>query len=116
LRSLRAIIKLAAITPIDTTSTIRVATAFTLGFRPRRAREKITSGMVVAPGPDKKADSTTSSSESVKVSSQADSSDCPIIGNVTSANTCHGRAPRSMAASSSCGLRSLSRACTTTVA
>ena len=93
-----------------------VATALTLGFRPRRAREKITSGIVVAPGPDRNADSTTSSSESVKVSSQADISACPIIGSVTSQNTCHGRAPRSIAASSSCGLSVCRRACTTTVA
>ena len=61
-----------------------VATALTLGFSPRRAREKITSGIVVAPGPERNADSTTSSSESVNVSSQADSSACAIIGSVTS--------------------------------
>ena len=41
-------------TPIDTSSTISVAIAFTLGFRPRRAREKMTNGIVVAPGPDRK--------------------------------------------------------------
>ena len=95
---------------------ITVATAFTLGLSPRRAREKITSGIVVAPGPDRKADSTTSSSDSVKVSSQADISDCRIIGSVTSRKTWPGRAPRSIAASSSWGLRSCRRACTTTVA
>ena len=104
------------ITPMATASTISVATAFTLGFRPSRAREKITSGMVVAPGPDRKADSTTSSSEMVKVSSQADARLWAIIGSVTRVNTCQGRAPRSIAASSSCGFRSCRRACTTTVA
>ena len=93
-----------------------VATALTLGLRPRRAREKITSGIVVAPGPERNADSTTSSSESVKVSRNADSSAWPIIGSVTSQNTCHGRAPRSSAASSSCGLSVCRRARTTTVA
>ncbi len=105
-RSCRAISQLATITPIETTSTISVATALTLGLRPSRAREKMTSGIVVAPGPDRKADSTTSSSDSVKVSSQADSSACAIIGRVTRWKTSHGRAPRSIAASSSCALRS----------
>jgi hypothetical protein len=52
-----------AMTPMATMATMIVATALTLGFRPSRAREKITSGMVVAPGPDRKADSTTSSSD-----------------------------------------------------
>ena len=93
-----------------------VATALTLGFRPSRAREKITSGIVVAPGPERKAESTTSSSERVKVSSKAESRACEIIGRVTSQNTCQGRAPRSIAASSSCGLSVCRRACTTTVA
>ncbi len=95
---------------------ITVATALTLGSSPRRAREKITSGMVVAPGPLRKAETTTSSSDRLNVSSQADSSDCAIMGSVTSVNTCHGRAPRSMAASSSCGLSVCRRALTTTVA
>ena len=38
-----------------------------VGSRPRRAREKITIGIVDEPGPDRKADSTTSSSDTVKV-------------------------------------------------
>ena len=57
------------------------ATALTVGLRPSRAREKITSGMVVDPGPDKNAASTTSSREIVKVSSQADIEEvaqCPL--------------------------------------
>ena len=49
----------------------RVATAFTLGSNPKRAREKMTRGIVVEPGPDKKAASTTSSSDKVKVSNPA---------------------------------------------
>ena len=57
-----------------------------------------------------KAASTTSSSEMVNVSSQAENSACVIIGKVTRRNTWLGRAPRSMAASSSCGLRSCRRA------
>ena len=95
---------------------IRVATAFTLGSRPRRAREKITIGRGVAPGPLRKAVTTTSSSERLKVSSQADSSACAIMGSTTSEKTCHGRAPRSIAASSREGFSVFSRACTTTVA
>jgi hypothetical protein len=55
---------------------------------PCRARagapgEKITSGIVVEPGPERNADSTTSSSDSVNVNSQADISACEIIGSVT---------------------------------
>src|SRR4029079_1967985 len=73
-RSLRASKKLATTTPTATTAMMIVATALTLGFRPSRAREKMTSGIVVAPGPERNADSTTSSSESVKVSRNADSS------------------------------------------
>ena len=76
----------------------------------------MTSGIVVAPGPLRNAETTTSSSDRLNVSSQAEISDCVIIGKVTSVNTCHGRAPRSIAASSSCGFRSCRRACTTTEA
>ena len=50
---------LATTVPIATIVMMTVAIALTLGFRPRRAREKITSGMVVEPGPDRKAASTT---------------------------------------------------------
>ena len=93
-----------------------VATALTEGLSPSRARLKMVIGKVVEPGPDKKADSTTSSSDSVKVSNQADSNACEISGKVIRKNTCHGLAPRSSAASSNCGFISCKREATTTVA
>jgi hypothetical protein len=43
-------------------------------------------GMVVEPGPDKNADKTTSSRDSVKVSSQAEAMACEINGSVTRKN------------------------------
>jgi len=66
---------------------ITVATALMLGLMPRRALEKITKGMVVEPGPDRNADSTTSSSDSVKVSSQADTKACEIKGKMMRVKT-----------------------------
>eukprot|EP01032_Pedospumella_encystans_P026080 gene26080-29460_t len=63
---------LEAITATVTTRMVMAATALTRGSRPRRAREKITSGMVVEPGPDRKADSTTSSSDRVAVKQAAE--------------------------------------------
>ena len=72
LRSERESQMLASTTPTLTTATVKVATVLTLGLRPRRARLKMVMGMVVDPGPDRKADSTTSSSDRVKVSNQAE--------------------------------------------
>ena len=95
---------------------VSAATAFTRGSRPRRAREKITIGMVDEPGPDRKADSTTSSSDKVNVSSHAEPSACLMFGSVTRKNTWYGLQPRSMAASSSDLLISCKRDCTTTAA
>src|SRR5476649_1393371 len=115
-RSARAMYRLDAITPIDTTKIVSAATAFTRGSRPSRAREKITIGIVDEPGPDKKADSTTSSSDSVNVSSHADASACVMFGSVTRKNTWRGLQPKSIAASSSDLLISCKRDCTTTVA
>ena len=48
----------------------------TLGLSPSRARLKIVMGMVVEPGPFKKAEITTSSKDSVKVSNHADAIAC----------------------------------------
>ena len=107
---------LASTTPTLTTATVKVATVLTLGLRPSRARLKMVIGMVVDPGPDRKADSTTSSSDKVNVKSQAEPMACEISGSVTRKKTCHGWQPRSCAAYSSCGLISCRRDCTTTVA
>jgi len=63
-----------AITATETTPMITVAAALMAGLTPSRAREKMTSGMVVAPGPDRKAERTTSSSDRVKVSRKAETS------------------------------------------
>ena len=107
---------LAPTTPALTSAMMTVAIALTSGFRPSRARENTTSGKVVDPGPDKKADRITSSSDTVKVSSQADRIDWPINGNVINANTLDGVQPKSMAASSSERLSSVRRAWIVTVA
>ncbi len=81
--SWRASHRLPIATPNPTTATVTVATTLTEGFKPSRARENSTSGRVVVPGPDKKAEVTTSSNEIVNVNSQADTSACPICGKVT---------------------------------
>ena len=49
-----------------------VAMALMVGFSPSLARDIISTGKVVEPGPERKAVETTSSIEMVKVSSQAD--------------------------------------------
>ena len=59
------------------------ATALTVGYKPNFAREKITIGKVVEPGQEKKAESTTSSSEIVNVNNHAEIKDWEIIGKVT---------------------------------
>jgi hypothetical protein len=89
-----------------------VASAFISGFKPRRTRENTTSGSVVEPGPDRNADSTRSSIDSVNDSSQPATSACEISGSVMKKNTRNGVAPRSSAASSSDGCRSRTRDCT----
>ncbi|MNG29038.1 hypothetical protein D3C84_1143970 [compost metagenome] len=70
------------------------------GFTPRRTAEKISIGKVVAPGPETKLASTRSSSDRAKDIIAPAASDGAIIGMVINRNTFHGRAPRSMAASS----------------
>ena len=73
-----------------TAAIVTAATALTSGFNPSRAREKITMGNVVEPGPDKNIDNTTSSSDKVNVSNHADNKDCVISGSVIKPNTCSG--------------------------
>jgi hypothetical protein len=63
---------LARSTPTLTTATVSVATAFTLGLKPKRARLKMVMGKVVDPGPDKNAESTTSTRDSVNVNNHAE--------------------------------------------
>ena len=74
-------------TAIVTKVIVAVATALIVGFKPSRAREKITIGKVEYPGPDKKDDKTTSSNESVKVNKNAETSEGINKGRVTSLNT-----------------------------
>src|SRR5690554_3795376 len=84
----------------DTTSRIRLATALISGFTPRRTAEKISIGKVVEPGPETKLASTKSSSDRAKAIMKPAASEGTIIGTVIRKNTCQGRAPRSIAASS----------------
>ncbi len=92
-----------------------VASALMSGLTPRRTFENTTIGSVLEPGPATKLAITRSSRESVKASSQPDSSAGKMIGSVTRKNTFAGRAPRSCAASSSDSSNCARRDCTTTV-
>ncbi|CAE6864779.1 hypothetical protein R70006_08281 [Paraburkholderia domus] len=67
---------------------------------------------MVEPGPDRNAESTRSSNDSVNDSSQPDIKACEISGSVIRKNTLKGVAPRSSAASSSDLLSSFTRDCT----
>ena len=87
-----------------------VASALMSGLTPSRTLENTTIGNVLEPGPATKLVITRSSSDSVKASSQPDSSAGRMIGSVITKNTLAGRAPRSWAASSS--ESSISRAAT----
>jgi putrescine transport system permease protein len=77
--------------------------------------EKITIGSVLEPGPVTKLVITRSSQDSVKASSQPAAMAGTMIGIVIRKNTFAGRAPRSMAASSSDSSSVASRDCTITV-
>src|SRR5262245_41234257 len=72
-------------------------------------------GSVVAPGPVVKLASTRSSSDSVKASTQPDTSAGAISGKVTVRNVRSGGQPRFIAASSRLVSKVKSRDCTTTV-
>ncbi|MNG25282.1 hypothetical protein D3C84_1101120 [compost metagenome] len=99
---------------MDTASRIRLATALISGFTPRRTAENTSIGRVVDPGPDTKLASTRSSSDRANDIMPPAASDGAIIGMVIRKNTFHGRAPRSMAASSMDRSSSRKRAETTT--
>ncbi|MNG32167.1 hypothetical protein D3C84_1181110 [compost metagenome] len=81
---------------------------------PRRTAENTSIGRVVEPGPDTKLASTRSSSDRANDIMPPAASDGAIIGMVIRKNTFHGRAPRSMAASSMDRSSSRKRAETTT--
>ena len=85
------------------------------GLTPRRTLEKITIGSVLEPGPATKLVMTRSSSDSVNASSQPESSAGKMIGSVMRKKTLCGRAPRSIAASSSESSICDRRDCTTIV-
>ena len=85
------------------------------GLTPSRTLEKITIGSVLEPGPATKLVITRSSSDSVNASSQPEISAGAMIGSVITKNTLAGRAPRSIAASSSESSSCDSRDCTMTV-
>ena len=86
-----------------------VASAFISGFSPSRTRENTTSGNVVDPGPERNAENTRSSIDSVNDKSHPATSACEISGSVIEKNTRNGVAPRSSAASSSDGFNSRTR-------
>src|SRR4249919_1543169 len=77
-----------------------VASALIFGLSPRRTDENTFIGKVVDEGPLAKLATTRSSIDSVKASSQPETSAGMMIGNVIWKNTCTRLAPRSIAASS----------------
>src|ERR1700736_4243847 len=101
--------------PDATMSTMMVARALTSGLTPSRTLEKMTMGSVLEPGPATNCEITRSSHDRVKASNQPDTSAGTINGSVILKKTFAGRAPRSMAASSSDSSKPTSRDCTTTV-
>src|SRR4030088_1870330 len=101
--------------PDATMSTMMVASALTSGLTPSRTLEKMTMGNVLEPGPATNCEITTSSQDKVKASSQPETSAGTMSGSVIRKNTFAGRAPRSMAASSSDSSKPTRRDCTTTV-
>src|SRR3546814_853491 len=107
--SLRSCRRLTTMTQRPTARMNNVARALTSGFRPSRTRENTSMGSVVEPGPDRNEASTTSSSDKVNDSSQAETSAGAISGSVMRKNTVSGVAPRSSAASSSERSRSRDR-------
>src|SRR5450830_450152 len=98
----------------DTANRIRLATALISGLTPRRTAENTSIGKVVEPGPETKLASTRSSRDSAKDIIPPAANDGAIIGMVIRKNTFHGRAPKSIAASSIDRSSSRKRADTTT--
>src|ERR1700760_1488238 len=80
---------------------VSVARTLISGLTPRRTLENTTMGKVLVPGPEVKLEITRSSHDNVKASSQPERMAGKMIGRVMTKNTLTGRAPRSIAASSS---------------
>src|SRR6202453_3845320 len=111
----RAIQKLTPRIISVTTVMVMVASTLISGLTPKRTFENTTIGSVLEPGPEVKLEITRSSQDSVNAKSQPDRMAGKMIGSVIKKNTFTGRAPRSMAASSSAVSKVAMRDCTTTV-
>ena len=86
--------------------------ALSCGFSPVFTMPKIFSGSVWDDGPAVNEVTMYSSIESANAISAPEKIAGASCGRITRANACHGRAPRSSAASSRCGSIPSSRACT----
>src|SRR5258708_37155446 len=86
---------------VVTTVRVRGGGRLISGLTPSRTFENTTMGRVLLPGPDVKLEITRSSHDNVKASSHPDKIAGKMMGSVMTKNTLTGRAPRSMAASSS---------------
>src|SRR3984957_13502396 len=113
--ALRAIHRLTPTIIALTTSKVRVASTLISGLTPSLTLENTTMGRVLLPGPEVKLEITRSSQESVKARSQPDKMAGKMIGRVMTKNTFSGRAPKSMAASSSAVSKVARRELTITV-
>ena len=94
---------------------VSVASTLISGLTPKRTLENTTIGSVLLPGPEVKLEITKSSHDRVNANNHPDRMAGKIMGRVITKNTFNGRAPRSMAASSSALSKLASRDCTTTV-
>ena len=99
-RSCAIINSAAAKTPTATTLIMIVAMALMSGVTPNLTLEKTNIGKVLAPGPEAKPAMTKSSKDKVKDNNQPVTIAGKIIGRVMSHSTRRGRAPKSVAASS----------------
>src|ERR1700678_3060767 len=98
-----------------TTVMVMVASTLISGLTPRRTLENTTIGSVLLPGPEVKLEITRASHDRVNASSHPDRMAGNMIGSVMTKNTLSGRAPKSMAASSSAVSKVARRDCTITV-
>src|ERR1700688_4718162 len=112
---MRDIHKLTPTIIMVTTVMVMVASTLISGLTPSRTLENTTIGSVLLPGPEVKLDITRSSHDNVKASSHPDRIAGQMIGRVITKKPFTGRAPKSMAASSSAVSKLASRDCTTTV-
>src|ERR1700722_16524222 len=113
--ALRAIHRLTPTIIMVTTLKVRVARTLISGLTPSLTLENTTMGKVLLPGPEVKLEITRSSQDSVKARSQPESIAGKMIGKVMTKNTFTGRAPKSMAASSSAVSKVARRELTITV-